>query len=74
MQTLAVGFERAGLDQASVVRDEARARGVRRLHGRLDDHAEESADVVRRGESLAEASDRVSQTAALVLELVEPRL
>ena len=64
----------AGLDDRAVVCEQACPVCSGRLDSGLDDHAQLLVDVVRRGERLAEARDRVAQPAALGFELGEPLL
>ena len=73
LQRLGAGIRRPG-SRDRRARMDHRAGRAGRLHGRLDDHPEELVDVVRRGERLAEARDRVAQPAALGLQLGDPRL
>src|SRR5205085_1070900 len=53
--------------------DEA-ALGTGRLDDRLDDHAQQQVDVVRRGERLAEPHRHLARPPALLFELVDPLL
>ena len=74
LDSLALSVRLAGLDDGAVARKQAGALRARHLDRGFDDDPQLLIDVVRRRERLAEARDRVSEPAALGLELCEPLL
>ena len=73
-EPLAARIDVAGLDRRPVLGDHDTAVRLRRLDGRLDDHAPELFRVERGRERLAEAHVRLTQSPPLVREVGHPRL
>ena len=74
LEPLRRGHDVADLDDRAVLGDQEAAVRLRRLDGRLDDHAAQLLGIERGRERVAEAGVRLAQAPALVLEIVQPSL